>query len=270
MPNFAKMGKELFVSHLLLSCLFVFCFKSDAFAGKGDDLTVPANRYLSSVVAVRAEGTGYYRGKASPIIVPKAGMWLSRRLVKAKAHKNGMGFIVDRSGVIATNAHTLAGLNQVSVILSDGRELAGKIRYTNTNEDFALIDIDSRDNFTPIGFGDSDLVRRGDRAFAVISREKKNEIEMAAAKGVVIGLKQAFVSNERKVKFNNLIKTNILLPYGSSGGPLVDKEGNLIGMNVAGDKTRKISYAIPSNRIKELYGSYLKENMPEGETQHNP
>ena len=217
-----------------------------------------SSEVLPSIVAIRSETSQMYRDKPSAVLVPKRGMVILQRFKAARATKAGMGVVVTEDGLIATNAHTVTGVDAVSVIMFDGREFPGKVVWRISDEDLAFIKIAVPERLKPVQISDPNSVKGSKRVFAIVTKVAKNEIIMAALPGKLISVTKNVLWPERKTAFAELVETDIHLYYGASGGPLITPGGHLIGIVEAGYIFGDKSFAISANRIKALVQAYLK------------
>jgi len=161
----------------------------------------------------------------------------------------GSGFIFSPDGYIATNDHVVGDADTVKVTLKDGREFTGKVtRANDVNSDIALVKIDGK-NLPYISYADSSTVDPGEFAMAIGA---PFGLENSVTVGHVSALGR---SNqiERHV-YTDLIQTDAAINMGNSGGPLVNVDGQVIGMNTAifspTGGSNGIGFAIPSNQVR--------------------
>ncbi|XP_054156939.1 serine protease HTRA2, mitochondrial-like [Oppia nitens] len=161
---------------------------------------------------------------------------------------SGSGFLVHPSGQILTNAHVVANASTVSVKLPDGRLMSGRVEYVDHRLDLATIRLDSRDEFPYIVLGDSNKSRTGEW---VIAMGSPFSLSNTITVGVISSLKRK--SHELGLNSNEIdyIQTDAPINIGNSGGPLVNLDGQAIGINTM-KVTAGISFAIPSDYAKEF------------------
>jgi len=152
----------------------------------------------------------------------------------------GSGFIVDASGYILTNHHLVPGPARIRVRLADRRELPARRIGSDPSTDLALIKVDAQ-GLPAVALGDSDQVRVGDWVCAI---GNPLEFDHTVTVGVVS-------SKGRKIfnpSFDSYIQTDAAINPGSSGGPLVNLEGEAVGISAAvSSDAQGIGFAIPSN-----------------------
>ena len=162
----------------------------------------------------------------------------------------GSGFIIDRDGIILTNAHVVDRADKVTVILKDGRSLEGKVQGVDPVTDLAVVKVKDAHNLPTAQLGDSDLVKVGDWAIAV---GNPFGLDNTVTLGIVSTLKRASSTVGMTDKRLDFIQTDAAINPGNSGGPLLDAQGRVIGINTAirADATG-IGFAIPINKAKTI------------------
>src|SRR5205807_4486377 len=174
---------------------------------------------------------------------------------------SGSGFIVSTDGYILTNNHVVAGADKVTVKLYDKREFTAKVVGTDPNTDVAVIRIDAR-NLPTVGFGNSDSTRVGEWALAV-----GNPLGEAFAFTVTAGIisaKGRLLQNLPHPSYGiqDFMQTDAAINPGNSGGPLVNIQGQVIGINsaIASETGRYEGYgfAIPINLARTVMDQLVK------------
>ena len=162
----------------------------------------------------------------------------------------GSGFIIDRDGIILTNAHVVDRADKVTVILKDGRSLEGKVRGVDPVTDLAVIRVSGAKNLPTVKLGNSDLVKVGDWAIAV---GNPFGLDNTVTLGIVSTLKRASSTVGMTDKRLDFIQTDAAINPGNSGGPLLNYKGEVIGINTAirADATG-IGFAIPIDKAKTI------------------
>jgi Do/DeqQ family serine protease len=174
----------------------------------------------------------------------------------------GSGFIVDNSGVILTNSHVVNNADRVKVTLKDGRTFEGKVRGADSVTDLAVVKIDGKD--LPVAkLGDSDQVQVGDWAIAV---GNPLGLDNTVTLGIVSTLKRSSAQVGIPDKRLDFIQTDAAINPGNSGGPLVNAQGEVIGINTAiRADAMGIGFAIPANKAKSIQATLAR-----GEKVHHP
>ncbi|MBX4261021.1 S1C family serine protease [Clostridium estertheticum] len=155
---------------------------------------------------------------------------------------SGSGFIVKSTGVIVTNFHVIKGSSYVSVTLQNGTKYDVKsVLNYNEKQDIAVLQLSNASNLSAVTFGVSDNVEVGDNVAAIGSPQGYTN---SLSTGIVSGI-------NRKNDRGNDIQTTASITYGSSGGPLFDMLGNVIGITYSGfDSAGDIGFVIPINEVK--------------------
>lgn len=164
----------------------------------------------------------------------------------------GSGIIVDSSGYILTNFHVISGANNIIVTTSDGNKYRSEVKYTDAASDLAILKINSTTRLPAARLGNSDMIQEGDIVLAVGNPFGLNQTVTA---GIISDSNRTVnIGNQR---LTGLIQTDAAINRGSSGGPLVNIKGEVIGINTAiysltGDFTG-IGFSIPINRAKDTF-----------------
>ncbi len=164
-------------------------------------------------------------------------------------HDFGTGFVIDQTGLILTNKHVIAGASDISVTLSDGTAMMARLVGEATRTDVALLQVFPDTPLPTIRFGDSDKLQIADTVIAIGNPAGFND---SVTVGVVSGLNRDIMESP----FDGYIQTDAAINHGNSGGPLVNTNGEVIGMNsviiAPGSYGGSIglNFAIPSNMLK--------------------
>jgi S1-C subfamily serine protease len=162
----------------------------------------------------------------------------------------GSGFIIDRDGIILTNAHVVDQADKVTVILKDGRSLEGKVQGVDPVTDLAVVKVSGAKNLPIAQMGDSDIVKVGDWAIAV---GNPFGLDNTVTLGIVSTLKRASSTVGMTDKRLDFIQTDAAINPGNSGGPLLNAKGQVIGINTAiRADAMGIGFAIPINKAKTI------------------
>jgi len=158
----------------------------------------------------------------------------------------GSGFIMSKEGYILTNSHVVEDADQIKVKLAGGKEFDGKIIGRDPKTDLALIKIEGASDLQPLKLGNSDDLKVGNWVVAVGSPfglEQTVTAGIVSAKGRVIG----------SGPYDNFIQTDASINPGNSGGPLINLQGEVVGINTAIIASGQgIGFAIPINMAKEV------------------
>lgn len=164
----------------------------------------------------------------------------------------GAGVIISADGYIITNFHIVYLADTIKIKLPNGSVVSGTIKHLLPNEDLALIKIKPTKPLKPISFANSDTIQLGED---IINIGHSDYLKRTISGGKIISLGKSAID----ASAIELIRVNIDLHKGDSGGPLLNNEGKLIGM-VAAEFTDspQSTLAIPSNKIKKLYQDFIK------------
>lgn len=171
-----------------------------------------------------------------------------------KRESLGTGVIVDgKKGLVLTNAHVIAGGEEVTVRLLDGREFSATVRGADPDFDIAVLEIKGAQDLPSVRLGDSDDVLPGETVIAIGNPFGFNH---TVTTGVVSALGRTI--RNRTNAFTDLIQTDAAINPGNSGGPLLNLEGVLIGINTAVDaRAEGIGFAIPSNKARRVMSDLM-------------
>ena len=169
----------------------------------------------------------------------------------------GSGVIIDaRRGYIVTSQHVVEHASQIRVTLHDGRQLRATLVTANSSDDLALLKIQA-DQLQAIGLADSDRLEVGDFVIAI---GNPFGLGKTATVGIVSALGRQGPASEN-AKNLDFIQTDASINPGNSGGPLVDLNGQLVGINSAilapGGSSVGIGFAIPAKRIQRWLARWL-------------
>ena len=171
---------------------------------------------------------------------------ISESVVSVKAQMSrGTGVVLTKDGYIVTCNHVLAGCNTVKIGQGE-KTFNGKIVGTDSYNDIALLKAE-RGEFTPIEMGDSEKLNVGQYVLALAN--PFNRQQPTATTGIVTGVNST-LRGWRGTQMENIIATDAQLNPGFSGGPLIDVQGRLIGINTAYVWQRGI--AIPINKVNAI------------------
>jgi len=168
---------------------------------------------------------------------------------RQRQHSLGSGFILNRDGLILTNNHVVENAEEIVVKLANEREYKATLVGRDAKTDIAVIKIEADEKLTPVTLGDSDKLRVGDWIFAIgnpFGLEHTVTAGIVSAKGRFIG----------QGSYDDFIQTDAAINPGNSGGPLVNLDGDVVGINSAifsrSGGNIGIGFAIPINLAKEL------------------
>lgn len=174
----------------------------------------------------------------------------------------GSGVIIDNQGHIVTNQHVVENQQSLSVIFADGTEVPATLIGQDAYSDIAVIKVDAQ---VPAiaQFGDSDKLEVGEPVVAIGTA--LGDYQNTVTQGIVSGLHRQL--GDGSTSTQDLIQTDAAINHGNSGGPLLDLDGNVIGINTAvvrsgsmvgGDVAEGLGFAIPSNNAKSVVEQLLQ------------
>ncbi len=173
----------------------------------------------------------------------------------------GSGFIVSSDGYVVTNEHVVHNANKIEVTLTNSEDsLPAEIVWSDFDTDLAVLKISTDQEFHPIKMGDSDSIRPGDWSIAI---GNPFGFEHTVTTGVISALGRPInipTQDSRPRSYSNLIQTDAAINPGNSGGPLLNINGEVIGINTAVSmQGQGIGFAIPINEVKHIVKD-LQEN----------
>ena len=172
---------------------------------------------------------------------------------------SGSGVIIRPDGYIVTNNHVVSGATKISVTLNDNQQYDATVVGTDPATDVAIIKIDA-DNLPSIPMGDSDQLRLGEWVLAIGS-PLGAQLRSTITAGIVSAKGRSMPDGSGEFKIESFIQTDAAVNPGNSGGALVNKKGELVGINTAivsqtGSYTG-YSFAVPVNIVKRVAGDLI-------------
>ncbi|WFU12612.1 DegQ family serine endoprotease (plasmid) [Rhizobium sp. CB3090] len=167
----------------------------------------------------------------------------------------GSGFIISPDGVIVTNNHVIENATDIKVTLDDGTELPAKLLGTDAKSDLAVLKVKAPKPLATIAWGDSDKLKLGDQILAI-----GNPFGIGTT--VTAGIVSARGRDLHSGPYDDFIQIDAPINRGNSGGPLVDREGNVVGINTAiyspNGGSVGVGFAIPSDEAKVIVAKLEK------------
>ena len=219
--------------------------KRRGYAAIGQDLLLfskifeRVNPSVVNISALQLVSDGDGLGSAAPL--------------QSKKRKNlGSGVIISDDGYIVTNSHVVESEAGLAVTLADGQVYRGNVIGKDVLTDIALIKINSK-HLQVATLGNSDVARIGHWILAIGNPFGFNN---TMTHGIVSGIGRVISPDERRKRFDNFIQVDAAINPGNSGGPLVDLNGDVIGINTAMTATGSgIAFAVPINNVKTILPS---------------
>ncbi len=225
-----------------------------AAVGSSSFVTAAVNRVGAAVVRIDTERTISRRVPDpffdDPFFRRFFGEGMPQQLPSEQQRGLGSGFIIDKSGLILTNAHVVNKADKVTVRLKDGRSFEGKVQGFDEVTDLAVVKINAGGDLPIASLGSSTNVQVGDWAIAVGN-------PLGLDNTVTLGIVSTLRRTSRDVGIGNkrleFIQTDAAINPGNSGGPLLNGVGEVIGINTAirGD-AMGIGFAIPIDKAKAI------------------
>ncbi len=179
----------------------------------------------------------------------------------------GSGFVVDKDGHIVTNFHVVEGAQAVEVSFSNQETMRARILGVDPATDIAVLKVDARSRaLTPLKLGDSDSVEVGD---SVVAIGNPFGLERSITAGIVSALQRQIVAPNRFSAIDHVIQTDAPINRGNSGGPLLNAQGEVIGVNTqietggTTDGNVGIGFAIPIDTVKDVAAQLIKDGKVE-------
>ena len=172
-----------------------------------------------------------------------------------KASSLGSGFIINKNGTVVTNNHVIAGAEDILIKLGN-KEYKAKVLGSDPYADIAVLKIDSKDEFVPVKFADSDKARVGEWVVAI-----GNPFGLGGT--VTSGIISARNRDINLTRYDDFIQTDASINQGNSGGPLFNLDGDVVGINTAIIAPGQagsigIGFAIPSNAASNVINQLIK------------
>lgn len=234
------------------------------------------DKVLPSVVGIESEFTVTSQGMGG-YFFGFGGFGNQQQPSTSTATATGTGVVITENGYIVTNAHVIydseygGGLaDSISVLLNDDTTYDAEVIGYDTDCDLAVLKIDA-EGLTAAEFGDSDSLRLGQSVIA-IGNPLGFELMDTVTSGIVSGLDRDITINDKAM---TLIQTDAAINSGNSGGPLINKYGQVVGINSSkmsssygdGASIEGIGFAIPSNEVSRIVDDIMQYGFVTGKPQ---
>jgi S1-C subfamily serine protease len=178
--------------------------------------------------------------------------------VQSAPRGTGSGVIISPDGIIVTNNHVVQDATKISVTLSDGKELVGRVIGSDAQSDIAVVKVDQA-GLPAITLGDSDKVRVGEWVIAVGDPLR---VGTTVTAGIISAIRKGPVRSGEGQTLASAIQTDAAINPGNSGGALADIEGRLIGINTSiatsNGGSIGIGFAIPVNTVRAITSQLIE------------
>jgi serine protease Do len=241
------------------------CFAADMIPGSFSDMIKKANPGVVNVSVVKTTQIGEQFNSPSGTDDPFYEFF--KRFYGDQMPRNytqrglGTGFVVDKEGYILTNNHVAEGADEIIVKLSNNKEFKARVIGLDSKTDLALIKIDGAKDLTPLTLGNSDQIEVGDWVVAIGN-------PFGLEHTVTAGIVSAKYRQTGVASYENYIQTDAAINQGNSGGPLMNTNGEVIGINSniysQSGGSIGIGFAIPINMAKELLPQLKKGKVVRG------
>ncbi len=172
----------------------------------------------------------------------------------------GSGFIIKSDGLVLTNAHVVDEADTVTVTLKDGRNFTGRVLGQDTLTDVAVVKIQAS-GLPAVSIGNSEQLRPGEWAIAI---GNPLGLDNTVTAGIISGTGRSSADVGVPDKRINFIQTDAAINPGNSGGPLLNQQGQVIGMNTAIiGGAQGLGFAIPINRAQEIANQLIADGRVE-------
>jgi 2-alkenal reductase len=186
------------------------------------------------------------------------------------AQGQGSGFIYDTEGHIVTNNHVVAQASEVSVTFFDGTNVEAELIGNDSDSDLAVVKVNvAPESLRPVVWGDSDEILVGQRAVAI---GNPFGLEGTLTSGIISALGRWLPTESGSFRIPEIIQTDAAINPGNSGGPLLNSQGEVIGINTAivpyrsgfGERSfLGVGFAVPSNLVKRVIPSLIENGTYE-------
>jgi S1-C subfamily serine protease len=173
----------------------------------------------------------------------------------------GSGFVIDKAGHIVTNYHVVENADEVEVTFSGGDSVRARVVGVDPSTDLAVLEVDlPAEALTPLPLGDSESVEVGDEVVAI---GNPFGLDRTVTKGIVSAL-QRQITAPNGFTIDKAIQTDAAINQGNSGGPLINAQGEVIGVNSQietggfAQGNVGVGFAVPVNTVKEVAGQLIE------------
>ncbi|OBG63377.1 MULTISPECIES: S1C family serine protease [unclassified Mycobacterium] len=259
------------VSYLALLVLLLIALVIGVIGGViGRKTAEVAEAFTTSKVTLSTNGNG--EGPAGRFAKVAAATANAVVTIESKSDQEGMqgsGVVIDGRGYIITNNHVIseAANNpsqfKTTVVFNDGKEVPANLVGRDPKTDLAVLKVDNVDNLSVARFGDSDKVRVGDE---VLAAGAPLGLRSTVTHGIISALHRPVPLSGEGSDTDTVIdalQTDASINHGNSGGPLIDMDSQVIGINTAGkslsDSASGLGFAIPINEAKQVAQTLIKD-----------
>jgi S1-C subfamily serine protease len=261
--------RSLFIAAVLVAGFVYYTSRPDSLVrrtlsgdGSGPLWTGPSVALSAGLGADEVNNIEVYKAAKDSVVYITSTVYQQTFFYEIPVRELGSGFIINPEGQILTNFHVVSGSSAVEVTLPDQSRYKADVLMRNRQNDLALIKINPRKKLTALPLGDSDRLQVGQKVLAI-----GNPFGLAGTltTGVVSALGRPVRGENQELE--GMIQTDAAINQGNSGGPLLDSQGNVIGINTViiapnGGGNVGIGFAMPVNRAKALLDDFRAGRKP--------
>jgi S1-C subfamily serine protease len=235
-------------------------------AGASPAATTVPGRALSINDIYRRAAPGVVQVTSTTVVNVPADSFFGNPFLPQRQQEQslGSGFVVDKAGHIVTNYHVIEGAKQVRVSFSNGASMKATVQGSDPSSDLAVLKIDASSRaLTPLPLGNSDQMQVGDPVVAI---GNPFGLDRTVTAGIVSAIQRA-ITAPNGYTIDHVIQTDAAINHGNSGGPLLNRRGEVIGVNSqieTGDNSASsgnvgVGFAIPSNTVKNVVAQLIRQ-----------
>ncbi|MCV7180268.1 serine protease HtrA [Mycolicibacterium sphagni] len=261
-------GRVSYVSLAILGIVALLIGFAGGWVGRKTAEVVEA--FTTSKVSLATNSTGEVPpGRFAKVAASVADSVVTIEAVSDDEGAQGSGVVVDGRGYIVTNNHVISDAAnnpskfKISVVFNDGKSVPANLVGRDPKTDLAVLKVDNVDNLTVARFGDSDKVHVGDE---VIAAGAPLGLRSTVTHGIISALHRPIPLSGEGSDTDTVIdaiQTDASINHGNSGGPLINMDSEVIGINTAGkslsDSASGLGFAIPVNEVKQTVEALIKD-----------
>lgn len=260
-------GRVSYVALAILGIVALLIGFAGGWVGRKTAEVVEA--FTTSKVTLTTDGNGEQpAGRFAKVAASVADSVVTIETVSDEEGAQGSGVVVDGRGYIVTNNHVISDAAnspskfKTTVVFNDGKEVPANLVGRDPKTDLAVLKVDNVDNLTVARFGDSDKVHVGEE---VIAAGAPLGLRSTVTHGIISALHRPIPLSGEGSDTDTVIdalQTDASINHGNSGGPLINMNSEVIGINTAGkslsDSASGLGFAIPVNEVKETVEALIK------------
>ncbi|MDD4202335.1 MAG: S1C family serine protease [Candidatus Omnitrophica bacterium] len=239
------------MKHVLIAILMIMISVQIPISSAQGSIIFAIERSKNSVVEITSEIGGLFRSKPTAVKDAATGrILLAQKVGAAKYTRTGAGVIIDNSGTVVTNAHTVEGASRITLTFNNGETVNAEVIGSFPDEDITFLKPEKQaKNIQPVIFVKPTPLQLRTRVFSI---GYSDVLKGTIAEGKITGIGKNMHSKNKE--YADLIQVSLSIYKGDSGGPLFNEYGEFLGLLVGSlQKTSKTSYAIPAQKIAGLY-----------------